>query len=111
MKINELKGCLQLKEYTTVNGREVTGVYCCDLLSNALINLKNGNLWITIMNNANVTAVAKAKNVSAVILAEGVVPDMDMLAASKEHGICVLGSNLPVYELTVALHLALKEQK
>lgn len=109
MKINELKGYLQLKEYTPVNGKEVTGVYCCDLLSNALINLKNGNLWITIMNNANVTAVAKAKNVSAVILAEGIAPDMNMLAASKEYGICVLGSNLPVYDFSVALYLALKK--
>ncbi len=75
------------------------GVYAGDLLSRAMSHVEAGNLWLTIMNNMNVIAVASLSEASAVILAEGVTLMPDAAAAAAEQNICVLSSDLSVYEL------------
>ncbi len=75
------------------------GVYAGDLLSRAMSHVKAGNLWITIMTNTNVVAVASLTEASAVILAEGVALIPEAAEAAKENGICILSSKMSVYEL------------
>ena len=75
------------------------GVYAGDLLSRAMSHVEADNLWITIMNNVNVIAVASLTEPAAVILAEGVTLVPEALEAAKEKGICVLSSDKTVYEL------------
>lgn len=75
------------------------GVYAGDLLSRAMSHVEADNLWITIMNNVNVIAVASLTEAAAVILAEGVVLVPEALEAAVEKGICVLSSDKTVYEL------------
>jgi len=75
------------------------GVYAGDLLSRAMSHVEADNLWITIMNNMNVIAVASLTEAAAVILAEGVALVPDALEAAKEKGICILSSDKTVYEL------------
>ena len=79
------------------------GIYAGDLLSRAMSHVEAGNLWITIMNNMNVIAVASLTEAAAVILAEGVSLVPDALAAAKEKNICVLSSEKTVYELCAAI--------
>ena len=38
--------------------REVTGTYCCDLLSIAMSRAPEGCAWVTVMGNINTLAVA-----------------------------------------------------
>ncbi len=73
-------------------------VYCCDLLSYAMVRAPEDGLWVTVMGNRNVVAVASLTETAAVIIADGSVPDEEALAAAKEHGITLLKSGLPVYE-------------
>ena len=75
------------------------GVYAGDLLSRAMSHVKADNLWITIMTNTNVVAVASLTEAAAVILAEGVALIPEAAAAAEENGICILSSDLTVYEL------------
>jgi len=75
------------------------GVYAGDLLSRAMSHVEADNLWITIMTNTNVVAVASLTEAAAVILAEGVSLQPDALDAAREKGICVLSSEKTVYEL------------
>lgn len=75
------------------------GVYAGDLLSRAMSHVEAGNLWLTIMNNVNVIAVASLTEASAVVLAEGVTLMPEAEAAAKEQNICILSSSLSVYEL------------
>ena len=75
------------------------GVYAGDLLSRAMSHVQADNLWITIMTNTNVVAVASLTEAAAVILAEGVTLIPEAAAAAEENGICILSSDLSVYEL------------
>ncbi len=87
---------------------EFDGVYAGDFLSRAMSHVEAGNLWLTIMNNTNVIAVASLTDAAAVVLAEGVTLMPEALEAAKENGITVLSSDCSVYELCVAIDAALK---
>ena len=79
------------------------GVYAGDLLSRAMSHVEADNLWITIMNNVNVIAVASLADAAAVLLAEDVSLTPDALAAAEEKGICVLSAKQPVYDLCAGI--------
>lgn len=78
--------------------REINGAYIGDLLSWVMGRAEAGNLWITIMSNVNVVAVGSLADVSAVILAEGVTLDAEVLSVAVEKGVNVLSSKAPIYE-------------
>ncbi len=79
--------------------REVCGCYAGDLLSWVMSHAEYGHLWITIMSNINVVAVASLCEVACIILAEGVTLDDDARAAAENQDICVFESKLSTYEL------------
>ena len=83
--------------------KEVDGAYVGDLLSWVMGRADAGNLWITIMSNVNVIAVASLTDVSAIILAEDVVLDEEVLSVATAKGVNVLSSTLPVYETALAV--------
>ncbi len=85
------------------------GVYTGDLLSRAMSRVTAGCLWVTIMSNVNVVAVATLTEPAAVLLAEGVCLQEDALAGARENGITVLTSPLSAYELCAKLHEAAPE--
>ena len=78
--------------------REITGGFCGDLLSWVMGRAQAGQLWLTIMTNVNVPAVALLTGVSAVLICEGCAVDEEALAAAKQKGINLLVTGLPVYE-------------
>ena len=63
--------------------REVTGIFCCDLLSIAMGRAPSDSAWVTVMGNVNTIAVATLADVACVVLAEGAQPD-DMCQSSRE---------------------------
>lgn len=104
MTISELTEKLSLKTVTgNVTEDGFDGVYAGDLLSRAMSHVEAGNLWITIMSNSNVIAVASLTECAAVILAESVELMPDAFEAAKENGILVLSSDMTVYELCVKI--------
>ncbi len=106
MNLSELCEKLSL---TVVSGSEENlkmtfdGVYAGDLLSRAMSHVEAENLWITIMSNINVIAVASLTEAAAVILAEDVELIPEALDAAREKEITVLSSPLTVYELCVKI--------
>ena len=104
MTVLNLAEKLSLKTVSgNMNEENYDGVYAGDLLSRAMSHVEAGNLWITIMTNSNVIAVASLTECAAVILAEGVELMPDALEAAKENGILVLSSDMTVYELCVKI--------
>jgi len=71
-------------------GNEITGIYCCDLLSFAMSKAPESSAWITVMNNVNVVAVASLTDVACIIMAEGAMPDSNAIDKANEHGIPIL---------------------
>ena len=79
--------------------RPVTGGYCGDLLSWVMGRAPSGGVWITIMSNVNVAAVAQLSDVSCVILAEGVSPDAALRNRAEMEGLPLLSSPDPAFSL------------
>lgn len=102
MTLSEIKTALSLELVCgEADEREWNTVYAGDLLSRAMSHVKADNLWVTIMSNTNVIAVASLTEAAAVILAEGVELLPEAKAAAEENGITVFSSKMTVYELCV----------
>lgn len=82
---------------------EFSGVYAGDLLSRAMSHVTEGDLWITIMSNVNVVAVASLTEAAAVILAEDVTMEPAVLAAAEAKGVTVLSCDKSVYEICLGI--------
>ena len=99
MKLSVLAEKLGLTLLAGDPPEEFDGVYAGDFLSRAMSRVGEGEVWITIMNNVNVIAVASLTDAACVILAEGVQPDDAAKAAADSKGVCVYSSGKTVYEL------------
>ncbi len=100
MTVHELSEKLSLTPLNVSDEtREIMGAYVGDLLSWVMGRAKADNVWITIMSNVNVCAVASLADVACVILAEGVIPDPPALDAAKVRGINLYASPKTAYEL------------
>ncbi len=100
MTVNELTRELNLTAVALPCGeREIEGAYCGDLLSWVMGRAESGNVWVTIMSNINVVAVASLADVSAVILAEGVEVDEDVKKTALERSVNLLSSNDSTYNI------------
>jgi predicted DNA-binding ArsR family transcriptional regulator len=100
MTANELARQLGLEiVYDNGDDREVKGCYIGDLLSWVMGKARPESVWVTIMSNVNVAAVASLTDVSAVIFAESVEPDDDLMNKIKKSDTLFYKSSLSAYEL------------
>ena len=83
--------------------KEVKDAYIGDLLSWVMGKAKADDVWITIMSNVNVLAVATLADVSCIVLAEGVALDGDALRAAESKGINVLSTELSAYSAALKI--------
>lgn len=83
--------------------REINGVYIGDLLSWVMGKAQYDNVWITIMSNINVIAVASLSDVSCVLLAEDVTLDNEVLSTAKQKGINILSTPMSAYDAAIVL--------
>lgn len=83
--------------------REVTKVYCCDLLSIVMGRAPADSAWVTVMGNVNAVAVAVLCDVSCIVVAERMECDAQMLQKAEMQGVTVLKSQQPIYETATAI--------
>lgn len=98
---------LTVKEYIEKTGyevinigddsKEITDVFCCDLLSIAMAKAPASSVWVTVMGNVNTLAVSVLTDVSCVVLAEGITLDEAASAQAKKQEITVLRTEQPVF--------------
>lgn len=81
----------------------VTGGYAGDMLSWVMGRAESGTVWMTIMSNQNVAAVALMADVACVILTEGVEPDEVLLKQAQMRGLPLFSSPLSTYECSCRL--------
>lgn len=100
MTVKELVEKLSLKEINVCDDtRKISGAYTGDLLSWVMGKAQQDNVWITIMSNINVIAVASLCDLAMIILSENTSLDSDALEKAKSQGINVYSSELTSYEL------------
>lgn len=100
---------MTVKELTDLDGinalclpspeRQIGGAYIGDLLSWVMGRANADDVWITIMSNVNVVAVATLADVCCILLAEGVVPERSVLEVAEAKGVNVLSSDMTAFEL------------
>lgn len=79
--------------------RDIESFYVGDLLSWVMGRAGEGSCWLTIMNNLNVCAVAKLADVACTVLCEGVLPDEHLKVKAAQENVCLLGSELSLFDL------------
>ena len=83
--------------------RECSGVYIGDLLSWVMGKAEADNVWITIMSNINIAAVATLADLSCILLAEGVIPEHDVIDVALSKGINILSTDLSAYDAALRI--------
>lgn len=99
MTVNDIKEALELSLITGDANIEFDGVYVGDLLSRAMSRVEAGNLFVTIMANVNVIAVASLTEAAAVILCEDVKLPPEAVEAANTNGINVFTTPKSAYEV------------
>ena len=104
MNVRELAHVMALTEFIMPESdREVSGGYVGDLLSWVMGRAQTGNVWLTIMSNQNVAAVALMAEVSCVVLTEGVKPDEALRQRAEQQNINILGTKLSTFDAAAVL--------
>ena len=106
MKVEELirQSGFQLLNDGGNGDTEISGVYCCDLLSIVMGSAPADCAWVTIMNNINTLAVAALTDCALLVLAQGVAADEVFLAKADAQAITVLASPEPIFETALKIH-------
>lgn len=103
MKVSDLCTALGARIVCGNPEREFCGVYCGDLLSRAMSRVQADCVWVTIMVNVNVVAVANLTEPAAIVLAEDVALQPDAMAAALDNDLCVISTPLSAYEICCAI--------
>jgi predicted transcriptional regulator len=113
MKVSDIVKEMGLKVHSGGKGldREVGGGYVSDLLSDVMGNADAGMVWITLQTHKNIMAIASLKDLAAVILVKGFVPDADTAAQSEAENIPVLGTGEQAFEIAGRLYDLIKDAK
>ena len=109
MNVSDLREKLGLEILTSKDyeDSEIKGCYIGDLLSWVMGRAQQDDVWITIMSNINIAAVASLADVACVILAEGVRPDEGVAEKADKQGIIIFSSDKTSYELACDISKAL----
>jgi predicted transcriptional regulator len=112
MKITDIIPILDLKVISGHKGlsNEITGGYVSDLLSDVMGNAREGQIWITLQTHQNVIAIATLKDLSAVIIVKGSMPEEDTIEKSNIENIPVLTTGLDTFTITGRLFEILKKE-
>lgn len=112
MKITDIIKALDLKVISGNDGlsNEITGGYVSDLLSDVMGNAREGNIWITVQTHMNVVAVASLKDLSAVIIVKGALPETDTIEKSNMEKIPVLSTDMDTFNISGRLYELLNKK-
>lgn len=112
MKISDIVTALDLKVVSGSNGltNTITGGYVSDLLSDVMGNAKEGQVWITLQTHQNIIAVGSLKDIAAIIIVKGFVPETDTIEKSNLENIPVLSTELDTFNITGRLFELLKKE-
>jgi hypothetical protein len=83
----------------------ISGAYICDLLSMAMANVKDGNMWITVHTNINIVAVASLTNAACVVIPEDISVEEMTIKRAEEQGVILIQAPHSSYEIAVRYFL------
>jgi serine kinase of HPr protein (carbohydrate metabolism regulator) len=110
MTVKELAEKANLKVVSGEQGlnTEVTGGYTCDLLSDVMGHAEKGYVWVTLQTHKNVMAIASLKELAAIILVKGLLPEADTHEQSNIENIPILSTGLEEFEISGIIYNLIK---
>ena len=101
MKISDIQNELGFKLLTgkIEEDREISGLYCSDLLSWVMANAKNGNVWVTVQIHNNILAVASLLELSCIVIPENIAVEESILQKASGEGIPMFSTELATYDV------------
>ena len=101
MQVKEFAHQFNLKVVAGEKGleRQVKDGYCGDLLSEIMGNAPEGCVWLTIQGHQNIVAVAVLREMAAIVITGGQIPDDETLQKANQEEIPVLLWPKAAYEL------------
>lgn len=82
---------------------EVSGGYTGDLLSDVMGNARERSVWITCQTHENIVAIARLKNLAAIVLVNGRRPAEAALDKARQERVIILGTSEAAFAITGAL--------
>lgn len=109
MKVKDIIEKLGLRILTAPDRLDVeaSGGYSSDLLSDVMANSRERNLWITLQIHENIVAVARLRNLAAVILVNNRAPEPLTLKRAEEEHIPLLSTAEPAFIIAGKLYALL----
>lgn len=107
ISLDKLTGQLELSAAAASEkapGKEASGAYCSDMLSDVIAHARAGNVLITILTHQNVIGVAVLVGLAAVIMTGGRLPDENAVLAAEREGIPVFTTGLNSFEVAGRVH-------
>ena len=106
MKLQEIiKQCgLELKTQNGNLNRDITGGYSSDLLSDVMVNAKDGNIWLTLQTHSNIVAVAVLKNLAGIIIVNNRELGDGTLSKAHDEKVSIMTTNLSTFEIVGKLY-------
>ena len=105
MKVNELieKTGWKCLNHPADLSKDVSGVFCGDLLSWVMGKGQPEQAWITVQVHINSVAVAVLREFSCIIFADEAAVTEEIIRKADEENLPLIASALPAYETAVKL--------
>ena len=103
MTVNDILGTIRGSVICGDVDKRFEGVYVGDLLSRAMSHVESDAIWVTIMSNVNIVAVATLADPACIILSENVEPDADVLARAEQQGVNILATDKATFAVCADL--------
>ncbi len=109
MNVREIVDALGLRVLTAPQKLdvEVSGGYTSDLLSDVMANSREKNIWITLQVHQNIVAVAKLKDLAAILLVNNRAPEEETVKKAEEEGVPILQTSETAFVISGKLYAQL----
>lgn len=78
---------------------EIRSGYTSDLLSCVMTGAKTDGIWVTLIANINIVAVASLLEIPAIIITENAQPDTATIARANQEGIVLLSTSAGSFQI------------
>ncbi|MCL2087069.1 MAG: hypothetical protein FWH05_05690 [Oscillospiraceae bacterium] len=89
--------------------RELSCVYCCDLLSVVMGKAPADCAWVTVMGNLNSVAVSVLADISLIVIAENSPIDQNAIDKAREKEVNIIKTKLPIFDMATKIDFWLKK--
>jgi hypothetical protein len=96
MKLADIINKLELEKLTEINNPdcEISGGYISDLLSDVMANSVKDNIWVTVQTHLNIAAVAKLKELAAIIIVMNKEVDAETISKANLEKVNILRTKM-----------------